>query len=158
MQVYKLFPPFLLAISFILSGCSATGARFSKLEPVDSSAATVYIYRPWMMLDGAAAPTVQIDSVDMFNIKNGGFEVLNLDSGNHELTIKKGSLLSNWRADKMSLSYDFKSGQRYFFRLFSDTSKSNYVFGVMTIANDAYSFGLVSEEFAIKELQELKQN
>jgi len=154
----KFFSVFLLIISFIISGCSATGPKFSELEPVGNSTATVYVYRPWMMLDGATAPTVQIDSIDTFDIKNGGFKVLNLDSGTHKLTIKKGSLLSNWRADEMSLNYDFKSGQRYFFRLLSDTSKANYMLGVMTIANDAYSFGLVSEEFAIKELQGLKQN
>jgi len=58
----------------------------------------------------------------------------------------------------MSLSYDFESGRRYFFRLFSDTSKANYILGVMTIANDAYSFGLATKEFATKELAELKQN
>ena len=41
---------------------------------------------------------------------------------------------------------------------FSDTSKTNYMLDVMIIANDKYSFELVSEEFAIKELQGLKQN
>jgi hypothetical protein len=45
-----------------------------------------------------------------------------------------------------------------FSAFFSDTSEANYMLGVMTIANDAYSFGLVSKEFAIKELQGLKQN
>ena len=108
------------------------------------------------MLDGAAAPTVQVDSVDSFDISNGGFNAIYLKPGEHKLTIKEGTFLSNWRADEMSINYDFESGHRYFFRLFSDTNKANFILGVTTIANDAYSFGMVSEELAIKELQKLK--
>jgi len=85
----KLLSAILIFVSFILSGCSATGPKFSILEPINSSTATVYIYRPWMMLDGAASPTVQVDSVDFFDIKNGGFNVLYLEPGSHTLTLKK---------------------------------------------------------------------
>ncbi|MEW6984614.1 DUF2846 domain-containing protein [Colwelliaceae bacterium 6471] len=146
---------FLLSTLLLLLACNATGPKFSNLEAVNNKTALVYIYRPWMMLDGAAAPAIQVDGVDRFDMNNGGFQIIHLPPGKHKLTVRKSSI--NWRADEMSFEYPFEAGKRYFVRLTAELGDFGSYGGVVSISG-AYYFGLVTEEVALHQLKELKQN
>lgn len=63
----------------------------------------LYFYRPWQLLDGAAAPTVQINGEDTFDISNGGYQDLYLSPGENIITVKKDEGFSNWRADELTI-------------------------------------------------------
>ncbi|WP_440877642.1 DUF2846 domain-containing protein [Thalassotalea sp. PLHSN55] len=147
----------LVSMLLLLSACSATGPKFSQLESLDINQAKVYIYRPWAMLDGAAAPTVQINGTDRFNLSNGGYEVITLSPGTHKFTVKKGAFMSNWRADEMNIEYKFEANKNYFVRLSAELQDAG-VYGSVISISGSYGFALINESFAINELKEVKKN
>ena len=61
-----------------ITACSATGPQFTQTQAPETNKAKVYFYRPWAMLDGAAAPTIQLNGVDSFNISNGAVSYTHL--------------------------------------------------------------------------------
>ncbi len=149
---------FLYISTFILlSGCGATGPKFTQLESLDTNKAKIYIYRPWAMLDGAAAPTIQVNGKDHFDLSNGGYEVITLSPGTHKLTVKKGGFMSNWRADEMNIEYKFEANKNYFVRLSAELQGAG-VYGNVISVSGSYGFALINEMFAINELKEVKKN
>ncbi len=147
----------LISTALLLLGCNATGPKFTQLESLDTNNAKVYVYRPWAMLDGAAAPTVQVDGKDRFDLSNGGYEVITLYPGTHTLTIKKGAFMSNWRADEMNIEYKFEANKNYFVRLSAQLQDAG-VYGRVISVSGSYGFALIKESFAINELKEVKKN
>ena len=148
---------FIISVTLLLTACSATGPKFTQLENLDANQAKVYIYRPWAMLDGAAAPTIQIDGVDHFNLGNGGYEVVTLSPGVHKLTVKKGTFMSNWRADQMDIEFKFEANKNYFVRLSAELKNAG-VYGSVISVSGNYGFALINESFALNELKEIKKN
>jgi hypothetical protein len=148
---------FTLAMVVSLTGCSATGPKFTETEAPELNKAKVYFYRPWAMLDGAAAPMVQINGVDSFEISNGGFHVFDLAPGNAVIAVKEGGFMSNWRAGPLEISFDAQANNTYFVRLTADLGNAAYLGGVASISGN-YSLGLVNRETALRELRETKKN
>lgn len=146
-----------IATVFLLVSCNATGPKFTQLENVSTNQAKIYVYRPWAMLDGAAAPTVQIDGKDRFDLSNGGYEIITLSPGIHKLTVKEGKFMSNWRAEEMSIEYKFEANKNYFVRLSADLQDIDGYGSVISISG-RYGFALIKESFAINELKEVKKN
>ena len=147
----------LISTALLLLGCNATGPKFTELESLDTNQAKVYVYRPWAMLDGAAAPTVQVDGTDRFDLNNGGYEIITLSPGTHKLTVKKGAFMSNWRADEMNIEYKFEPNKNYFVRLSAELQDAG-VYGSVISISGSYGFALIKESFAINELKEIKKN
>ena len=154
-----MFKKFILSLVMIasLTGCSATGPKFTQTEAPEVNKAKVYLYRPWAMLDGAAAPTVQINGVDSFEISNGGFHVLDLNPGSTIIAVKEGGIMSNWRAGPLQISFDVQANNTYFVRLTAELASAAYLGGVASISGN-YSLGLVNPEVATQELRETKKN
>ena len=44
----------LVILCFIVSGCAAKGAQFSKLSVVPEGESVIYVYRPWAMIAAGA--------------------------------------------------------------------------------------------------------
>lgn len=147
----------IITTSLLLLACNATGPKFTQLESLDTNQAKVYIYRPWAMLDGTAAPTVQVDGTDRFDLSNGGYEIVTLSPGTHMLTVKKGALMSNWRADEMNIEYKFEANKNYFVRLSAELRDAG-VYGSTISISGSYGFALIKETYAVKELKEVKKN
>ncbi|MDX1526956.1 MAG: DUF2846 domain-containing protein [Pseudidiomarina maritima] len=154
-----MFKSFIFALGIIVSltGCSATGPKFTETEAPEVNKAKVYFYRPWAMLDGAASPVVQINGVDSFEIGNGGFHVIDLSPGNTIIAVKEGGFMSNWRAGPLQISFDAQANNTYFVRLTAALDNAAYVGGVASISGN-YSLGLVNPEIAKQELRETKKN
>ena len=147
---------FSLAMLVLLIGCSATGPKFTAIEAPEVNKAKVYFYRPWAMLDGAAAPTVQINGVDSFEISNGGFHEIDLNPGNTIITVKEGGFMSNWRAGQLQITFDAAANNTYFVRLTAAIENATFVGGVASISGN-YSLGLIEPESAKQELRETKK-
>ena len=147
----------LISTSLLLLACSATGSKFIQLENLDTDQVKVYVYRPWAMLDGAAAPTVQIDGEDRFDLSNGGYEIITLSPGTHKITVKKGTFMSNWRANEMNIEYKFEANKNYFVRLSAELQDAS-VYGSVISISGRYGFALIKESFAINELKEVNKN
>lgn len=141
----------------LLLACNATGPKFTQLESLDTNQTKVYVYRPWAILDGAAAPTIQVDGVDRFDLSNGGYQVITLLPGTHKITVKKGAFISNWRADEMNIEYKFEANKNYFVRLSAELHNAG-VYGSVISISGSYGFALIKESFAINELKEAKKN
>ena len=109
------------------------------------------------MLDGAAAPTVQIDGEDRFDLSNGGYEIITLSPGTHKITVKKGTFMSNWRANEMNIEYKFEANKNYFVRLSAELQDAS-VYGSVISISGRYGFALIKESFAINELKEVNKN
>ncbi|MCE9686645.1 DUF2846 domain-containing protein [Shewanella sp. AS16] len=154
-----MFKNFIFSLVMIasLTGCSATGPKFTQTEAPKANQAKVYFYRPKAMLDGAAAPTVQINGVDSFNISNGGYQVLDLNRGETVISVKEGGFVSNWRAGSLQISFDAQANHTYFVRLTAELANAAYLGGIVSISGN-YSLGLVNQETALKELHETKKN
>lgn len=147
----------LISTSLLLLACNATGPRFTQLESLDANHAKIYVYRPWAMLDGAAAPTVQVDGTDRFDLSNGGYQIITLSPGTHKLTVKKGAFMSNWRSEEMSIEYQFEANKNYFVRLSAELQNAG-VYGSVISISGSYSFALINESLALNELKEVKKN
>lgn len=148
---------FLISLSLLLLACNATGPKFTQLESLDSNQAKVYIYRPWAILDAVAAPTIQINGEDHFDLSNGGYTVISLKPGKHKLTVKKGTFLSNWRAGEMNIEHKFEANKNYFVRLTAELADVGFYGGVTSVSGN-YEFALIKESYAKNELKETKKN
>jgi len=151
----KLFLSIIAVVA--VTGCSATGPKFTQLEAPEMNQAKVYFYRPWAMLDGAASPEVQVNGTINFNIRNGGYEILSIKSGETSFVVKEGGFMSNWRASELSINANLEANKVYFVRLTAELTDSAYVGGVSSISGN-YTLGLIKKEFAIKELSDIKKN
>tara|TARA_R110000737_G_C14313556_1_gene438380 strand:+ start:112 stop:576 length:465 start_codon:yes stop_codon:yes gene_type:complete len=146
-----------LVVVVTFSGCSATGPKFTQLESAEANKAKVYFYRPWAMLDGAAAPDVQVNGVNKFKISNGGYEILNLKAGDTSFVVKEGTFMSNWRAGELSINTNLEANKVYFIRLTAELTDAGYIGGVSSISGK-YTLGLIIQDFAVKELGDTKKN
>ena len=146
----------LILITQLLFACNATGPKFSGVETAQNNQARLYFYRPWQLLDGAAAPTVQINGEDKFDISNGGYQTLSLPPGETTITVKEGGVLSNWRADELTITLPMEASKVYFVRL--GAKVENVSGGSFISVSGLYSLSLVAEDFAVNELRETKKN
>lgn len=154
-----MFKAFVLSLVIVasLAACSATGPKFTQTEVPGTNKVKVYFYRPWAMLDGAAAPTVQVNGVDSFNIGNGGYHVLDLHPGSTIIAVKEGGMMSNWRAGALQISFDTQANNTYFVRLTAELANATFLGGISSISGN-YSLGLVNQETALQELRETNKN
>lgn len=146
----------LVLVTQLLVACNATGPSFSGLDAAKSNQTKLYFYRPWQLLDGAAAPTVQINGEDTFDIGNGGYQDIDLSPGEYTITVKKGGVLSNWRADELTIDVPMEAGSVYFVRL--GAKVDNVSGGSFISVSGLYSLSLVTEKFALTELSETQKN
>lgn len=96
------------------------------------------------MLDGAATPTIQVDDIDSFELSNGGYQIISLSPGLHKLTVKKGGIMSNWRAGEMNIEYKFEANENYFVRLSAELNDVG-VYGSVTSVSGSYGFALIKK-------------
>jgi len=144
----------ILAI-FILSGCAATGKNFSTLEPLSSSEATVYIYRPSKFFQGGTWPTVFIDGEERFTLKNEGYVFIDLSPGEHEIKIGKSHFFANWMFSDVNRKLNVESNKRYYLRLDLNFENIHSIGNAMSISGSIRLVD-VPEQQALPDLKSLK--
>ena len=73
----------IIFLSLLIIGCSATGPEFQRVAKVVETDALVYLYRPARFKGAAIVPPVFIDGIELFDLPNDGYAVLNLGPGKH---------------------------------------------------------------------------
>ena len=133
----------LIVVLLLLSGCAATGTKFSKPETPTDKEALVYVYRPASSLP--RQPIVSVNGKRLASLKNKSYITLHLPAGKYQFA-------ANWawnalsRIPKTKTSFD--AGGRYFVRVTPP--------GVLAIGQPTYDTGLdiVDEADALPELSE----
>ena len=141
----------------LISGCAASGDRFSGLVAEQQETSIIYIYRPSKFFQGGTWPTVFIDGEERFTLKNSGYIYLSLPEGNHKIRIGSSSILSNWAAEDLEFNLYVKNGQQSFYRFDLEFGGVSGAGSYMSISG---SVGLtkVDKETAIKEIELLNSS
>jgi len=74
----------MLSTIFVLSGCTAGGAKFMSVESAPTNKALVYFYRPNAFQGSALSITVKDNDKAIFNIKNGQYISYLAEPGLHK--------------------------------------------------------------------------
>ena len=103
---------FLFAFTAFLSGCSATGQKFSEATLVNQESATVYFMRLSKFLGAAGCRDVFIDNKKVGCIKNAGFLKTEILPGKRFISLPK--VTENDWANETSVEIEVQTGQIYF--------------------------------------------
>lgn len=102
----------LLFLAIGLYGCGASGPIYKQYSPKNSETAVVYVYRPSRSVNCCVAPAVYLNGNRQGSLKNGGYLVYELPSGEHKITVGDGSY--GFTAE--SLEVDLEKGEYYFLK------------------------------------------
>ena len=83
----------MLGFLLILSGCSATGERFSQVNEFPKEASTLYIFRESKFFNSAYCPAMYLNDEKIGCLKNGGYIRHKLQPGLHLLEVRKSAFL-----------------------------------------------------------------
>lgn len=133
-----------LSAALLLTGCAANGPVFTPEENVNPSKSLVYIYRPGNVVACGWTPRIYIDEVEKGRLKNDGYLVCAIDPG-------KRMIESTWGGNMLTQYLDAVAGEEYYFRWFAD-------FGEGYGTSITISFGLIPEEYALREIQHTKRS
>nr|WP_136252933.1 DUF2846 domain-containing protein [Ningiella ruwaisensis] len=103
---------FVFVLAAFLSGCSATGEKFSEATLVNQESATVYFMRQNKFLGAAGCRDVLIDNEKVGCIKNAGFLKIEILPGKRFISLPK--VTENDWANETSVEIEAQSGQIYF--------------------------------------------
>jgi hypothetical protein len=140
-----------------MTGCAASGPKFSALDPVNQNFGQVYFYRMANFVGSANPYEIFIDDEKKAVLKNGGYLKLDLRPGQHSIAAKPSitSALSIGRPAYEQVMVE--PGKRYFFwfnigsRLGAPTGYGSSG----TLYVNANTLIPVSEEIAVKNMAEL---
>ena len=144
------------AVSIFLCACQASGPIFENTVEIPESKAVVYVYRPSQLFNFGGWPNIYVDGNKVFSLKNGGYGVLNIDSGSHEIKAQGSMLLTNWYPGPQSVSLMFDQGGEYFIRVTPQMTDMMVVGSVGVAAGRAHMV-VVSKDQALLEISETKK-
>lgn len=155
---------YLLMIGMLtITGCVASGPKFSYVEPADSSS-TIYIYRPYSFVGSAASPNIYFDGSKQGRLDTGGYIPIVTSPGDHEIVVGRlGSDNPNWGPDNFTMPITIVQNSEYFLRFETDSSGASAPMVIpgaipMIIPGGMAKTVLttVNKDIAIKELEETK--
>ena len=99
----------LISAVLFMTGCSASGPAFSRIEKSEPNKALVYVYvrdkaLEWPIID------IYIDEVCRGRLLNNGYQVYSVDPGKRILTAKERTLSA------LTVYPDIVEGHEYYFR------------------------------------------
>lgn len=142
----------ILFFSF-LTGCAATGEKFTGVVPFSDGFSTLYIYRESRFVGGGECPDMFLDNQDIGCLKNGGFMKVKVSPGNHILEVRKGFLESG---NEPQIDFSSSAGEVIYIE-WSNAVNSVIVSPVVAVSATQYLFRR-TEEAAVKKLANLKES
>lgn len=134
----KLIEIIAIIVCLYLSGCTASGPRFSQINTPPDQMSQIYIYRPWAYTSGGVGlPIIHNGEQLPYPLRNQGYLNYFAQAGHHKMHVN-----SQGTVDRV-LEFDSKAGQTYFVKL----TIQNY-FAVM-----GTKLSLVEKETALKEIK-----
>lgn len=107
-----MFPALVTVLLLLLSGCSATGPVYEKIDTVPEGKALVYIYRPGKFMGGGVVFDVHAgsleDDTEIVELKSGGYFPYFAPPGELQLWARTESTTS--------LTLDLQPGDRRYVR------------------------------------------
>lgn len=94
----------------LLNACSASGPKFTQVDPSDTDKFNVYFYRPQEWVASAISPTIIDNGSAISELSNGGYFKYYAPPGSHRF------YTDSMYIDK-PLTIEIKKGETYFFRL-----------------------------------------
>jgi hypothetical protein len=112
LDIRSLFPLAIVVLLAILSGCSATGPVYKKVDTIPEGQALVYIYRPGKFMGGGVVFDVHSGSIEddteIVELRSGGYFPYFTQPGELQLWAKTESTTS--------LTLDLKAGDLRYVR------------------------------------------
>ena len=124
-----------------ITGCAASGAKYSSETGAAADKGNVVVYRPYNFQSGALYANVYVDGQKVGKLKNSGYLKLNVGSGKH--TLKVGS-----QTREISIS----DNNKLFFRFTYGWA----LFAAIDVINDRLDE--VQERFALDEVKDTNQS
>lgn len=140
----------------LLSGCSATGAKFQGLEKPDSDAGEIVVYRPDRLVRGGVAYYVHLDGKEVGMLKNAGFVALRTTPGTHVVLMKAG--LQDFFMKARTAEVVLLAGERKFLRFEPSITGSPIILPNVAYVPVGFGFIAVPEGQAAIELRDLNQS
>ena len=130
----------LVALCFVVSGCAAKGAQFSKLSAIPEGKSVVYIYRPWIFDPlGQRYPIVVNNKRVLSGLGNQCYFVFITEPGPCEIHTDTMNI------DRV-LKFNAESNKSYYIKI----SMKHYFAAIAYVPN------LVNVSRAIKEMKKCK--
>jgi len=104
---------FVFIFIFFITGCSATGPKFTKATLTNQKLSTVYLMRQYKFLGAAGCRAVHIDNKDLGCIKNAGYLRIDLTPGSHAIKFPK--VTENDWANETEVELELLAGKIYYF-------------------------------------------
>lgn len=124
-----------------LSGCAASGPKFTKIIEPPADMSQIYIYRPWAFsAGGVGLPILHNGEQLPYPLHNEGYLSYLAQPGRHEMHVNANGLIDR------KLQFNTKPGETYFIKL----TIQNY-FAVM-----GTRLSLIEKNIAIKEIKKYK--
>lgn len=145
----------LLAVIITSSGCSAKGQYFSERNLLKSNESVIIVYRPKRAFQSVGYPSIYLDGVEQSKLKNGGYLVFDVSSGDHLIKAKGDVMMWDVRVGTLTSKVHSQTGKTNYIRLFP------HYRGIASIsgpANVTWSFNEISEDVALKEVQSLRMS
>ncbi len=129
-----------LAILY-LSGCAASGPKFSGIDSSPENLSEIYLYRPSAFASGGVGfPIIHNGEQLPYLLHNQGYLQYLAEAGHHKIYVNLKGVLDN------PLEFDSKPGQIYFVRVSSKTY----------LAFNGTDLALVDKDIALDEIKNCK--
>ena len=141
----------LLALAFLVSGCSAKGPLYSTIPPVQprDNEAVLYVYRPGKFEGSANYPTFRLDDGQCFELRNGGFFQFLTTSGHHTITLVKETI-GNPLEEPVDLEIELPNQEAVFVRYEVDLNNAF----IVPLAGGGIVSGTFSHRFVLVDNDE----
>lgn len=154
-----------VVVLLFLSGCAATGPKYQQTvyatQPVPEDNARIYFLRESAYLAGARAAPLFIDGDAIDKIANGGFIVVDVTPGLHEIS----SQVWDWPG-RYAINAKFEAAKSYYIQVSVREESRGHLYSLgligglieASLADDRGLFQLVpiNEPDALKKLQDLQ--
>ncbi|MBO9492347.1 DUF2846 domain-containing protein [Endozoicomonas sp. G2_1] len=143
---------FIVVISLLvlITGCIATGKKFSTVLPSANGQGLVYIYHPKDAQFGASeADFLYLNGEEVFRFTHGGYSYFYLEPGIHNFQIRLSTFFVATEQVKQQLNFEVEAGKTYFIRYYEHKDRTEF-----------YSTGTMAGAYQLTkaELKEVAKN
>ena len=139
----------------VLSGCAATGERFSGLRPPSSGDAQIVLYRPDLFRAGGSSLKVYVDDRELGVLRNAGWLASRVDPGERSITIDQRFEFGK----KTSMPIVAKAGETAVIRVLPGGMTGVFVLPVAPVVTfGPWTMQQVTQEVAEAEMKDLKRS
>lgn len=116
----------LFLVASAVSGCVASGAKFTRETPFEPGEALLYIFRPSGFTGIAQRPDVKVDGQNLGSLVSGSFFVKKLGIGRHEILLTGAGNPFTWNYPDHTEVVEIKTSGTYYYRYVSRSAMRSH--------------------------------